>query len=195
MKMGQVALTSSRPNCPRKGIDSFATVGLSDRSIGMIMGGIPLGVEIVGACKQTFAKFPDILADCAMTVLNTQVKFHPGAVFKNSIMAHYRDLDMKHILFVPPYGWEQDFLTLDLPTKKVAWLMALPISDAELKFFNETESGELESLLKRKTSICMIWNANQFFDDSGREKFFRKLTITNGVGYFKRSCKWPLWKN
>jgi antitoxin YqcF len=57
---------------------------------------------------------------------------------------------MKHILFVPPYGWESEFLMLDLPSRKVSWLMALPISDAELKFFHETESGELENLFAEK---------------------------------------------
>jgi antitoxin YqcF len=137
-------------NSPRDSINSYATIGLSDHSIGITMGTVPLGVEIVGACHQTYAHFPKIIAACTLKVIQSTAKFHPGAVFKDIIPAFYPDMDMKHILFVPPYGWDHEFLTLQLPTKWVGWLMALPISDAELKFYNETESGELESRFEEK---------------------------------------------
>jgi antitoxin YqcF len=136
-------------NCPRELINSYATIGLSDYSIGMAMGNSPLGVEIIGACQQKFEKFPEIMADCASDIAHSTHKFHPGAVFKDVVRNHYPDSDMKHILFVPPFGWGQAFLTLEFPSKWVGWLMVLPISAAELKFYNGTESGELETLFEK----------------------------------------------
>ncbi len=137
-------------NGPQETINSYATIGLSDLSIGLILGGIPLGIELVGACQREFQKFPNIIAAMAFDIIHSKFRFHPGAVFKNAIPPVYPDFDMKHILFVPPYGWDQEFLTLELPSKQVAWLMALPISEAEWKFYKETESGDLEELFEKK---------------------------------------------
>jgi hypothetical protein len=150
-------------NSPRDAINSYSTIGLSDHSIGVTMGTVPLGVEIVGACHEKYADFPKIIAACALKVIQSTAKFHPGAVFKDIISAYYPDVDMKHILFVPPYGWDHDLLTLQLPTKWVGWLMALPISDAELRFYNTTESGELqERVTETGTNIYDLKRASIF---------------------------------
>jgi hypothetical protein len=137
-------------NSPRKTIHSYATIGLSNHSIGVLIGGIPLGVEMVGACRQVFEKFPDMLVAISFDITQSKVRFHPGAVYKDVVSRYYPDFEMKHILFVPPYGWNQEFLTLELTSKRVGWLMALPISEAEWKFYKESESGELEELLAEK---------------------------------------------
>lgn len=141
-----VIVLAAAKNCPRQAIHSYATIGLSNHSIGVVFGSIPLGVEMLGACRQEFEKFPDMLAAVSFDILGTKTRFHPGAVVKDVISRYYPQLEMKHILFVPPYGWNQEFLTLELKTKRVGWLMALPISEAEWKFYKESESGELEEL-------------------------------------------------
>lgn len=146
---GMIDLATAE-NSPREGVNSYATIGLSDYPFGSLPGGISLGVEIVAASYQNFELFPKIITDCALSIIHSQVRFHPGAVFKNVISLHFPDFDMKHILFVPPYGWEQEFLTLELLSKQVAWLMALPISEAEWKFYKETESGDLEDLFEEQ---------------------------------------------
>ncbi len=54
---------------------------------------------------------------------------------------------MKHIMFVPPYIWEDALKVRSFKTKKVAWLMALPISETEFKFAEANGSEALDDLL------------------------------------------------
>lgn len=146
-------------NRPTAGVNSYATVGLSVRSIGAAIGSIPLGVEIVGATSRDYPDFANILADCALRVIHGGARFHPGAVFKDMIPRYYPQVPMKHILFISPYGWERELLTLELPSRWVGWMMALPVSEAELKFYNETESGELQERLEK--AGVDIYNLNR----------------------------------
>ncbi|MDI6533855.1 suppressor of fused domain protein [Bacillus mycoides] len=38
------------------------------------------------------------------------------------------------MFFVPPFLWEDQLKTMDFPDKKVAWLLAVPISKKEYLF-------------------------------------------------------------
>jgi len=53
---------------------------------------------------------------------------------------------MKHALFVPPFLWEEALETLELPERTVAWLLAVPISEAEYQFAEREGSEKLEDL-------------------------------------------------
>lgn len=145
---------------PAEGVISYASIGLSDYPAGMI-GSLALGVELVGACRNEFTRFPDILSLCVSKIISGQTRYHPGAVIKEVISGFFPDLAMKHILLVTPYGWSKDLLTLEFPDRWVSWLMALPISDAELKFYNTTESGGLqERLVKTGADIYDLTRAS-----------------------------------
>lgn len=155
----QISLVTA-PDCPAKGVFSCATIGLADQSVGMI-GSLALGIELVGACRIEFPRFTEVMAACAFNVIHGRARLHPGAVFNGVISGIYSDLAMKHILFITPYGWSEEFLTLEFPSRWVSWLMALPISDAELKFFNTTESGELlERLVESGADIYDLKRAS-----------------------------------
>jgi hypothetical protein len=53
---------------------------------------------------------------------------------------------MRHFLFVPPFLWEDHLNTLDLDGRKVAWLLAVPISEDERAFAEANGSEKLEEL-------------------------------------------------
>ncbi|MMZ71657.1 Antitoxin YqcF [compost metagenome] len=57
---------------------------------------------------------------------------------------------MKHMLFVPPFLWEEQLQTIDFQDKKVAWLLAVPISENEYLFAQEYGSNKLEDLFEQK---------------------------------------------
>ncbi|WP_246314591.1 suppressor of fused domain protein [Paenibacillus foliorum] len=105
-------------------------------------------VEIVGACKSEFEFFPNVLATCSFNVINTRLSCSPGVIFKDEVKMYYPDLEMKHVMFVAPFLWEDSLTTLDFPSKKVAWLLAIPISHKEYLFSNEQGSEKLETLFE-----------------------------------------------
>lgn len=62
---------------------------------------------------------------------------------------YFPDSQMKHVLFVTPFLWE-DIKTLEFPDKKVAWLLAVPISENEYLFAQEKGTEMLEKLFEQK---------------------------------------------
>jgi suppressor of fused protein SUFU len=53
---------------------------------------------------------------------------------------------MRHFLFVPPFLWEGQLDTIDRDGRKIAWLLAVPISEGERAFAEANGSEKLEEL-------------------------------------------------
>ncbi|EJO5347061.1 suppressor of fused domain protein [Clostridium botulinum] len=140
-----ILLCNDRPD---DGVTSYSTIGLSSYSIGYKTDNVPLRVEIVGACASGFDCFSNILASCAFNVINTKFKCYPGAIFENVVKFYKPDYFMKHILFSSPFLWEDKLKTLNFEDKKVAWLLAIPISEEEFKYANDKGSDALEELFE-----------------------------------------------
>ena len=56
---------------------------------------------------------------------------------------------MIQILFTDPFLWEDQLKTLNLETKTVAWLLAVPISEAEYRYAAEHGAEQLEKILAK----------------------------------------------
>lgn len=140
----------SCPDRPQAGVTSYSTIGLSDASIGLTSDEVPLRVEIVGACGSAFAGYANVLATCAFDVMEANAECRPGAVLRDAVAVNVPDVEMKHVWLVPPFLWEEELKTLEFPSMKVAWLLAVPISEAERAFAEEQGAEALESLFEEK---------------------------------------------
>ncbi len=137
-------------NSPYEPVVSYATIGLSVVPIGYISSNVSLGAEIVSAAYARYTEFGDVLAACVQNIFQMQFKLFPGAVYKDAFRAHYPELDVQHLMFDTPHGWDNDLLTLNLGARQVAWIMAVPITDEELDLYNGSDSGELQELFEEK---------------------------------------------
>lgn len=135
---------------PYDGVTSYSTIGLSDYSIDQSANSVHLRVELVGACASKYECFPNILSSCAFNIINTKYKCYPGAIYPGVVDYYMPDSPMKHILFVPPYLWEDRLTTLSFADKKVAWLLAVPISNAELDYAKRHGIDALETLFEER---------------------------------------------
>lgn len=132
-----------------QGVTACSTIGLSDYSIGYTVDEKPLGIEIVGASESGLEKFPNILSTCAFNIINTKLTIFYGEIFKDIINMYYPDSDMEHVLFTSPFLlW--DLQSMDFQAKKVAWLLAVPISEKEFQFAEQEGTEALEDLFERK---------------------------------------------
>jgi antitoxin YqcF len=138
------------PDSPSQYVSSYGTIGLSDFSIHKEIDGIPLGIEIVGMCDTRFERFPNIISTCAFNIILDHATCSPGIIYKDMIEMYMSETSMKHILFVPPFGWNTELRTLHFPTKKVAWLLAVPISEEEFQYAKDKGVDALETLLEEK---------------------------------------------
>ncbi|WGV58805.1 suppressor of fused domain protein [Brevibacillus brevis] len=148
-KIGNIDILSTTDR-PCEGITSYSTIGLYMHSIGKIVDEKFLRVEIVGASATIHEEFPNILATCAFCIINSKMPIYPGKIFLDVVKMYYPDIEMKHVLFVPPFLWEDQLQTIDLQDKKVAWLLAVPISEIEYLFAEQHGSNKLEDLFEQK---------------------------------------------
>ncbi|MGK9237006.1 suppressor of fused domain protein [Inquilinus limosus] len=114
---------------PAPKVTTWATIGLSDTPTGLAVNGVPLGVELLFASNSVNSRAPNILATCAFNVINSNMESTPGVIYPKVIEMYYKNTDVKHILLNNPYLW--DIETRKFDSKIVAWLLAVPISDAE----------------------------------------------------------------
>lgn len=142
-------------NCPERGVISYATLGLSDYPLIFKGEEYSVRIELLGASYQRFAKrtedFSSALATASFFIMKNKWFCAPGMVFARMLDYYNLSRTLYHLLFVPPALWDNHFNTvLDLGSKRVTWLLAVPISDAEAQLVHEQQSSEqLETLLER----------------------------------------------
>ncbi|WP_185183712.1 suppressor of fused domain protein [Bacillus subtilis] len=135
---------------PQEGITSYSTLGLSDHSINYEVNGTPLRIEIVAAMESVSDIYANVLSTCAFNIINSNFSCAPGVIFKDVISMYDQETDMKHVMFVPQFLWEEDLELLEFSNKSVTWLMAIPISEGELQIAEQYSPDHLQDLLESK---------------------------------------------
>ncbi|MFZ4604885.1 MAG: suppressor of fused domain protein [Caulobacter sp.] len=132
---------------PGEGLTAYATLTLSNHSLKGVEN--DLRAELVGACRSEVTAFASVLSTCAFSVIADGALLGPGVVFEGALAFYEPGTTVPHILFVPPFFWETGPKTLALPTRTVAWLQALPISDAELAHVKAEGAQSLLDLMEQ----------------------------------------------
>lgn len=137
-------------NAPLEGVHFYSTVGTMEYSSGYTSDGVPLRVELLGTCDAREDTFPEILATCAFCIINSNFKIFPGEIFYNVVGMFHSTIDMKHIMFVPPFLWEDELETIRFDDKWVDWLLAIPISENECLYAERHGTDALEELFEKE---------------------------------------------
>lgn len=143
----KIAILESEDS-PGLGLCSYSTVGLSSYNVGYTVDDKDLRVEIVGAVKLGNDYFSNIIATCGFNIINDQFACYPGAVFPNVVSEYNRAGELRHVVFVSPGMWEQEFENIVLDDKVITWLMAVPITERELQFLQEHNLDALETVFE-----------------------------------------------
>lgn len=115
---------------PVAGVTAVATVGLSDHDLGL--GAVR--IELVGAFPSSFEWGVNIAATCAFNAFKDGVRTMPDAIHLGVVSTYRANPALPHIMLVDPFLWKDGPATLDAGGFKVAWLMMVPISEAERTF-------------------------------------------------------------
>jgi len=135
---------------PCEGVTSYGTIGLSDTAMSWGEGEFPTRIELVGACASKKNLFPNILASAAFCVMRTERLCYPGAVMPGYVRTYYRKSPLPHLYFTAPFLWAEKLKELDLGTKKVNWLLAVPISEEEYRYLDQKGDEALEDLFEHR---------------------------------------------
>lgn len=119
---------------PQRGVTSYSTVGLSGWPLMIDDREYEARLEMVGVCGSRFTGFDRALVTSAFCVINSKWSCFPGRIFPDVLSMYNASSTMSHFLFVPPFLWGELEESIVIEGRTVAWLMAVPISEAELQF-------------------------------------------------------------
>jgi hypothetical protein len=128
----------------------YGTIGLSDYQniIEMKNGSKNIPIELLISGYKKHDKMPNILSTCAFYILKDKWNCQPGTGFMNIVDFYYKK-EIRHIMFVPPFFWENKLEPLKLESKTVNWLFCAPISETELQYKVKNGFEELENLFEK----------------------------------------------
>lgn len=143
---------------PGEGLSSHSTLRLSEYAIGRDDGSGERRVELVGACATNVETFSNMLATCAFNVINSGFAIYPGAIFKDVVAMYEPAAAMRHLYFTSPFLWEPPLQTLTFGDRQVTWLLAVPISPAEMAYADRHGDAALEDLFEsHQVDICDLF--------------------------------------
>jgi hypothetical protein len=133
---------------PAAGVTSYGTIRLSDAPLLKDGQEYPVRAELVGACASSVKAFPNLLATAAFCVINSNWFCYPGAVFVDIVKMYKASRTMQHLYFTSPFLWENQLRAKSFGDRKVAWLLAMPISEGERRLVATEGSAALERRLE-----------------------------------------------
>lgn len=134
---------------PEQGLISFCTIGLSDHADDGYAVEPPLGVEILAVSDRP--EFAEVVSTAAFCVINSGYRARLGGAFPGVVRLHYPDTSVPNLHFVAPYLWDDEALRAHVYGEKtVAWLQALPITDAETAYLVEYGADALGAAFARR---------------------------------------------
>jgi hypothetical protein len=110
----------------------------------------PGRLEIAGACASQSELFANVISAAAFCVMRTNWLCRPGTVMRGYVHEYFSTTTVPHLYFTAPFLWEDSLKTLDCESKRVSWLLAVPISDAELAYLSQHGDDALETLFERE---------------------------------------------
>jgi hypothetical protein len=162
------------PDRPDRWATTFGTLGLCAHTIHRVSpDGRDVRVEFIGTCGTEWDKvFGPAMSSCAIQIIKNGSSCEPGTVYLNIVGQYDPGLNMKHVLFVPPFSWA-DIPNLDIGDWLVTWLQVVPISDAELAFRGVHGPEALEDLFEKVSIDVYDLDRPSATDRKRKRRFFR----------------------
>ena len=133
-----------------KGVPTCAPIGLNQTDIGLTANGKKLRVELMAVCELSADVLGNILASIAFEVMDHKTCSY-GMVVPDIISSYVRKTDFKHVVLMSPVFWPK-YKTLEDGEYTVAWLMAVPVTDAEKAYIERNGADAFDRLLEEKNA-------------------------------------------
>jgi hypothetical protein len=135
---------------PGQGVTAYSTIKLSDHPMPWGEGEYPTRLELAGLCMNTADFFPNVLASASFRIMQSEAVYYPGTVLTDIEYPRGVSPKLPHLYLTAPFPWEHELKTLDCGSKKVSWLLAMPISESEYSYVKEHGDQALEDLLEER---------------------------------------------
>lgn len=136
------------PDTPSVGVSTYSTVGLCEFDLFVDEKKIDIGIEIISACANSASQLENIISTAAFCIINSKWTCAPGIIFPDIISMYQASETLSDLYFCPPFLWDERLGGIIIEEKKVAWLLAVPISKAETNLASRLGPKALEDLFE-----------------------------------------------
>lgn len=86
----------------------------------------------------------NILSTIGFYIMKDGWKVAPGVVFEEMVAMYIPECEVRHVLFLPPFEWDDGMTKVPLSSKTVYPLLAIPITNSEMELARRAGSEALE---------------------------------------------------
>jgi hypothetical protein len=134
-----------------------ATVGVMDYDQAR-PGKPPLATEILLDARGSSKTIANIIATIGFYIMKDGWRVAPGVTFADVVSMYEPSLRVKHVIFVPPVQWEEGMTRVALEDRTIYPLLAVPITDGELRLVQEQGADELQKRWERASTDVLDWS-------------------------------------
>jgi hypothetical protein len=117
----------------------------------------PLYTEILLDGRGRLSYLANVVATIGLYIIKDGWSVAPGGTFADMVSMYAPELNVKHILFVPPYQWEDRMTKVELSDRTIYPLLAVPITEEELDLVRSSGADELQELWERSLTDVLDW--------------------------------------
>ncbi|MEM8639525.1 MAG: suppressor of fused domain protein [Cyanobacteria bacterium P01_G01_bin.54] len=130
---------------------TFCSLGLSDSPLYFRGKEYSVRVELMGCCRSKDELFANIISTAAFYIMKDHWFCAPGVIYPDIVTMYYPETSMKHLFFMSPFFWNEALPdVMEFSTKKVAFLLGVPISEQERNYAVQNSPRELEDLFEKE---------------------------------------------
>lgn len=125
-------LTAS--DSPARGTNALATIGLSAHTVHIEKQPLQFGVELLAVGFDPTDELRRMLASTAFDIFVSHHSVSPGTLLENAVARIDPCSPVPHAALADPFLWGDSFNSREFGTRTVAWLMFVPLTEAEFQF-------------------------------------------------------------
>lgn len=137
---------------------SLSTIGLSEFDIDKEIDSKTLTVELAMYGRDSDDVYANILSSVAF-VIQEGHECDFGMIINDVVSPYVKNTELQHVILMHPVFWDK-YSKLETVDEVVAWLLAVPITDAEKQYIRQYGIDEFDKLLFEKnvdvTDLCRI---------------------------------------
>jgi hypothetical protein len=134
-----------------------ATFGVMDQNQAR-PGKTPLATEILLDRRGVAGKVANIAATIGFYIIKDGWRVAPGVTFADMVSMYEPELRVKHVVFVPPFQWDEGMSQVVLADRTIYPLLAVPITDDELRMVENRGADELQERWERFSTDVLDWS-------------------------------------
>lgn len=116
-----------------------------------------MSTEVIVDARVKLPYISNVAATIAFYVMREGWKARPDNTFADVIEIYAPELQVRHVLFIPPFQWDEGMTRVALSDRTIYPLLAVPITGGELDLIEQDGADALTSRWERASTDVLDW--------------------------------------